>query len=549
MLANKSIQPKKFVIYTRCSTDEQAMGDYTTLDAQAHHCKHMMDAFGYELADFGKNGVINDDGYSGKDLKRPGIQSILANINTKREFDGIIFFRLDRLTRNPRDLYAMIDLLREKDVDFISVRENLDSSTAIGRVVIGILGLLSAFERELTGERVKASAIARSREGYRVGGTTPLGYKLLKTGEVRPNGKQSTKVILDKKLAPRLTIIWEMAADNKSLTEIAEELIRRDIRTRKNIVWRKQGVSLILKNPFYKGYIRYNGEMHRGKHESLVEPRMWDKANAVMNAKMPGKRLQKLNSNHEFLMAGLIKCGKCGSHMVSVHSSGREQKKFFYYECGRSRQGLGCDCNRIPAVGLDQAVIRYFRRAAENQEIILKAIGNAILDAQITFEKLEAQINEKDARVIALKHEVDQLLNLAMKDSISQGTTYKTKMAGLEKEIETLEEELNQLKAQRSVAQMDANAAEFIYRNIRATMQYLDTAPPDVQKSLLRMLVHSIVVSDQTVEINMYIQPECLPSTLAQLPIKAENPALINDQSEVLASDAAVSTERQVWGE
>ncbi|MFH1665902.1 MAG: recombinase family protein, partial [Candidatus Omnitrophota bacterium] len=199
----RSKEKKRFVIYTRCSTDDQAQGDFTTLDAQAHHCKNMLDAFGYELADIGKNGIVNDDGYSGKDLNRPGIQTILSqvkkksHINEKRPFDGIIFFRLDRLTRNPRDLYSLIDTFRDSDIDFISVRENLDSSTAIGRVVIGILGLLSAFERELTGERVKASAIARVRQGKWVGGFLCYGYKLIKDGDPLPNGRQPHKVVLD----------------------------------------------------------------------------------------------------------------------------------------------------------------------------------------------------------------------------------------------------------------------------------------------------------------------------------------------------------------
>ena len=180
---NTNTQKKKrYVIYTRCSTDDQAQGDFTTLDAQAYHCKNMLDAFGYELAEIGKKGIIKDDGYSGKDLNRPGIQLILTNVKQKK-FDGIIFFRLDRLTRNPRDLYALIDLFRDTGIDFISVRENLDSSTAIGRVVIGILGLLSAFERELTGERVKASCLARVRQGKWVGGNVPFGYKLIDDGD------------------------------------------------------------------------------------------------------------------------------------------------------------------------------------------------------------------------------------------------------------------------------------------------------------------------------------------------------------------------------
>ena len=129
---NKKTEKKRYVIYTRCSTDDQAQGDFTTLDAQAYHCKNMLDAFGYELADIGKKGVVTDDGYSGKDLNRPGIQSILSQIHKKPSFDGIIFFRLDRLTRNTRDLYWLIDQFRAKEIDFVSVRENLDSSTAIG---------------------------------------------------------------------------------------------------------------------------------------------------------------------------------------------------------------------------------------------------------------------------------------------------------------------------------------------------------------------------------------------------------------------------------
>jgi site-specific DNA recombinase len=552
ILNNKTEEKKKYIIYTRCSTDEQAMGDYTTLDAQAHHCKNMLDAFGYELADFGKKGIVNDDGYSGKDLSRPGIQQILQSIETQRPFDGIIFFRLDRLTRNPRDLYAMIDLFKEKDIDFISVRENLDSSTAIGRVVIGILGLLSAFERELTGERVKASAIARVRQGYRVGGTTPIGYKLVKDGPQLPNGKQPKKIVLDEKVAPHLKIVWEMAAENRSLVEIAETLMKRGVYTRNKLTWRKQGVSLILKNPFYKGYIRYNGELHPGKHEPLVEEKMWDKANDVMNARKPGKRLRALKHDHKFLLSGLIKCGKCGSHLVSVHSSGRDKKKFFYYECGRSRQGLGCDYNRIPANGLDQAVIKYFKQASENAEVIYRAIGNAIQEAQMTFDKIDAQMKEKDKRLSLLKRETQKLLDLALKNSVAKGTTYKAKMTELEREIIELEDEMDKLRAKRNVAQMNAQSGEFTHSNIRLIMQHMADAPAEIQKNLLQMLIHSIIVYDDTIEMNLFVQPECLPQNLPEMPLKDENPDLNDDQdgvnAETVALKDSVSTYRQEWG-
>ncbi|MDP3785935.1 MAG: recombinase family protein, partial [Candidatus Omnitrophota bacterium] len=243
----KPLKKKRYIIYTRCSTDEQAQGDFTTLDAQAYHCKNMIDAFGHEMADFGKGGIIYDDGYSGKDLNRPGIQSALNDILKQKSFDGIVFFRLDRLTRNPRDLYALIDLFKEHEIDFISVRENLDSSTAIGRVVIGILGLLSAFERELTGERVKASCIARARQGKWVGGSVPFGYKLIDDGSPLPNGRQPHKLAFDEAIGPALRTIWQMAAENKSLTEIGTELTRIGVPTPQGKLWRRQCVASILK--------------------------------------------------------------------------------------------------------------------------------------------------------------------------------------------------------------------------------------------------------------------------------------------------------------
>jgi len=544
-------QKKRFVIYTRCSTDDQAQGDYTTLDAQAHHCKNMMDAFSYELADFGKAGIINDDGYSGKDLNRPGIQSILEDIQNKRSFDGVIFFRLDRLTRNTRDLYSMIDLFKEHNVDFISVRENLDSSTAIGRVVIGILGILSAFERELTGERVKASAIARVRQGFRIGGTTPIGYKLVIDGDPLPNGRQPRKAVIDEELAPHIKTIFEMAADNRSLTEIGQELLKRDVITKHKNIWRRQGLSTIIKCNFYKGYLKYSGEIHKAKHEPLVSEKLWEKANAVLKARLPGHSFAKSVHDNVYLLGGLIRCGQCGSHMVNAHAIGRE-KRFYYYECARSRQNLGCSFKRISAPGFDEAIIKYFKRASEDQNIISAAIGSAILESTLKFEETEAKLNIQQDKLNALRHEADKLIQLAMDNAITTGSTYKNKLAGIESEIGRIEEDIQKLQVQKRVAQMDASSGEFLYSNIKLAMQYLEQAPPEAQKSLLQALIKDITAYDEKIAINMYLEEtlrDTLPKFIDQKTTKKEkNPTPTRSQDRVLASIAPVSQGRPIWG-
>ncbi len=496
---------KRFVIYTRCSTDDQAQGEFTTLDAQTHHCKNMLEAFGYELANFGNNGIINDDGYSGKDLNRPGIQEILQDIQRVKSFDGIIFFRLDRLTRNPRDLYSMIDIFKDKEINFLSVRENLDSSTAIGRVVIGIIGLLSAFERELTGERVKASAIARARQGKWVAGKPPFGYKLIKYGDPLPNGKQPSKVEIDRTIAPYIKQIFELAADNKTLSEIGNILIQNKVPTAKKLIWRKQTVAKIIKNTFYKGIISYCGEIHQGNHPATVDEDLWEKANRMISANLPDHRFAKISKSYNNKLKGIVKCGKCGSIFISTVAHSHTGKKFYYYECSRARQKLGCDTKRISAAAFDEAVLAFFRRASKDQEIIVKAMGSAIKDSMSKLDAYKKEIRALQEKLTEAKKAAEKILNLAIEKVITKGVTYSEKMSAYEKKIAVLEDKLSKAEARRRAANMSIHSGKYLYSNLRFAMQHLDEAPPEAQITLLRAIIEAIDVHDDHIFMRMYV--------------------------------------------
>ena len=532
---------KRYIIYTRCSTDDQAQGDFTTLDAQAHHCKNMLDAFGYDLAKFGKNGVVTDDGYSGKDLNRPGIQSILKDIHSKKSFDGVIFIRLDRLTRNPRDLYTMIDLFNEKEIGFLSVRENLDSSTAIGRVVIGIIGLLSAFEREMTGERVKASAIARARQGKWVAGKPPFGYNLVKHGDPLPNGKQPTKIEIDQTIAPYIKQIFELAADNKTLSEIGSILIQNEVPTAKKLIWRKQTVAKIIKNTFYKGMISYCGEIHQGNHSAIVDEELWEKANRVISANLPGHRFSKIYKDYNNKLKGIIKCGKCGSALVSTIAHSHTGKIFYYYECSRARQKLGCNAKRISATAFDEAVITFFRRASKDQEIIVKAMGSAIKDNNAKLESYDKEILKHQKKLTKIKKDAEKLLDLAIKKVITKGDTYSEKMSTYEKEIALLEDTLSKLEARRTATNMSAHSGEYLYSNLRFAMQHLDEAPPEAQITLLKALIKAVEVHDDHVIMRMYVSKPSEEIACHIDPLKQETPPGTDN------STGQGSPERQQW--
>ncbi|OGW80029.1 MAG: hypothetical protein A3G33_08180 [Omnitrophica bacterium RIFCSPLOWO2_12_FULL_44_17] len=480
---------KRFIIYVRCSTDDQSRGDYTTLDAQAHHCKNMLEALDYETAR-----IVKDDGFSGKDLKRPGIQGVLKEIGNGKThtFDGIIFFRLDRLTRNPRDLYALIDLFKENDIDFISVKENMDSSSALGRVVIGIIGLLSAFERELTGERVKASSIARARQGMWTGGTLPYGYKLQDTGPM-VDGRQPHKVVIDAAIAQKLKLIWQMAAENKSIRTIARELEKREIKGPTGKSWRAQTVLNILRNPFYKGEMRWAGETHKGKHEQLIDAAIWEKANRVVSANLPGHRFIAKPKEYIFLLEGLLSCGQCGSRMITKFSLGESKKKFHYYICGRRNQGLGCDSMPLSAPNFDQAVISFFRNSSKDQRLIVKAVENALLEARSRLNFAGKNIVKVEKQLKTAREAAEKLIDLALNGTISKGTTYKARLEALEAETCKLENQLAKLQAQKTAAEMSADSAKFIHSNIVFIMGRFDKADPATQKAFFQALIKEII--------------------------------------------------------
>lgn len=501
---HKESAKKRFVIYTRCSTDEQAQGDFTTLDAQAHHCKNMLEAMGYELVR-----TVKDDGFSGKDLNRPGIQSVLKELgirNQKRTFDGIIFFRLDRLTRNPRDLYGLIDLFKENETDFISVRENLDSSSALGRVVIGIIGLLSAFERELTGERVKASGLARVRQGKWIGGPLPFGYKLVDDGKPLPNGRQPHKIVVDPEIGPKLKPIWQMAADNKSLGIIAKELGRQGLKGPKGKPFWRQTVLKILSSRFYLGYVTWAKETHKGRHEAIIDKETWEKANKTIGKNLPGHRFAPQPKVYIYLLESLLRCGKCGSFMVNTSSRGQNGQKFPYYICSRKNQSLGCDAERLNASVFDNALIDYFRRSSYDQRLIIKAIERAVSEARVKLSTAEKEIEKLEGKLRESQDAAEKLVDLGLRGGIGNSSAYKARMEKIEEEIKEAETQLDYLRAKKKVAEMSANSGTFLHSRVVFAMARFNETSPEAQKTLFKSLIKEIVVHDERIELKMFIE-------------------------------------------
>jgi len=324
---------KKCAIYTRVSTDNQAEKFFNSCETQELKIKSFIDS----QEDLTVYDVYSDPGYSGGSTNRPDLQRLLGDIKVNK-IDIIISYKIDRLTRSPKDFYQMIELFEEYGVDFISVTERFDTSTPSGRLLRNIMLTFAQFERELSSERTKDKLLQRAEQGMWNGGNIPYGYKSIDK-QLVPDKDQS-KIIKD---------IFNTYLEIRCISTI-----HKKVKSESNLS--KSQVAYILKNPVYTGKIKYNGNIYEGAHQAIISENIFNKVQALFSKKVKRYRTYK---NH--LFAGFIKCSECGSLMtpyhVNKHSKGK-MKHYYYYRCTKTfkHDWESCGTKQINADRLEQYI-------------------------------------------------------------------------------------------------------------------------------------------------------------------------------------------------
>ena len=243
----------RVAIYIRVSTLDQALKGYS-LDAQRHILEQWAKDHGHEIY-----AVYEDAGISGKDIThRPALRQLLADAK-KGSFDLILIWALSRLTRSVADLYNTWDLLRLHDIDIKSHTEPFDTSTVIGRAMMGILGVFAQMVRELTAERVKAAMSERAAQGKRTCNEV-LGYDL--------DGPDSLKI--NEAEAERVRYIFDRYLEYRNLSAVAELCSLKGYVGKRGRKFKAQHIKTILSRPIYAGYNSYMGQLYQGNHTPII---------------------------------------------------------------------------------------------------------------------------------------------------------------------------------------------------------------------------------------------------------------------------------------
>ena len=339
-------QIKQCAIYTRVSTDMQAEKEFSSCESQET-----------KIRDFIKSQnnwqvfkVYSDAGYTGANTNRPALQELLEDIK-QNKVDIILAYKIDRLTRSPKDFYQLIEILDRYGTDFISITERFDTSTPAGRLLRNIMLTFAQFERELVSERVKDKLLERAKKGMWNGGHLPFGYE-----------RKNKRLVINKKEAEIVRLIYETYLETRYIERIYNLLKEKNIKNRQGKTFSKQLIALILRNITYTGRINYAGQIYQGLHQPIISEELFELAQQAHR-----RRIRKFRIYKYFLLGGLIRCKECGYTMsacfTNKHRNGK-LKRYYYYRCTcvNKKGWQACPTKEVSAERIENYILENLER-------------------------------------------------------------------------------------------------------------------------------------------------------------------------------------------
>ncbi len=370
-------QITRCAIYTRVSTDLQAEKEFSSCESQEQKIKSFVESQNnWQICK-----IYSDPGYTGANINRPALQELLEDVK-QGKIDIILSYKIDRLTRSPRDFYQLIEVFEKYQADFISITERFDTSTPAGRLLRNIMLTFAQFERELTSERTKDKAMERAKKGLCGGGSAPFGYK-----------KENKKLVVNKKEAEIIRLIFETYIETGSSGKVYDLLKEKKIKNRHNKSFRKPSIAYILRNVVYAGKIKYTNQIYQGIHQPIISEELFELAQ-----KTHKKRVRKFRIYKNFLFGGMVDCKKCGYKMtpcfVNKWTKGK-LKRYYYYRCTSThhKDWQACPVKQINADRLERYVLENLERISLDKnyvENLIFKLNNSIASSNPEVKKIES---------------------------------------------------------------------------------------------------------------------------------------------------------------
>jgi site-specific DNA recombinase len=341
-------------IYTRVSTDQGLEQDFNSLDAQYDASQAYIRSqahAGWTLL----RAKYDDGGFSGGNTDRPALQRLLEDVGAGK-IDVIVVYKVDRLTRSLADFAKLVELFDRHNVSFVSVTQQFNTTTSMGRLTLNVLLSFAQFEREVTSERIRDKISASKRKGLWVGGMTPLGYD-----------SKDRKITVNAAEAERVRTIFRSYLKLGSLNLLMANLRKRGIVTKLRklktgqrvggIPFARGSLAQLLRNRFYIGEVAFKGEILKGEQPVILDRVLFDAVQARLNEQVTSHKAKWMKS--EALLTGRIFDDR-GNRMSPSHSR-RGNLKYRYYLSSALLRGTAehaGSVRRVPATDVEALVIK-----------------------------------------------------------------------------------------------------------------------------------------------------------------------------------------------
>jgi site-specific DNA recombinase len=523
IILEEKIKTLRAVIYCRVSSEEQSMREFSIPEIQIPQCIQLIREKGWKFIKSYIDAGLDGNAF----LKRPDLQTMLEEVDT---YDIVVVYSFDRLVRDDENteaqIYSVLDRNKKQITSVLQGVEILspevyDPKSLNASTMRQVRGLQVSFDSKIRRERFMASRVRTVESGKHIV-EAPLGYKTIR--EIDPNDIKKRRTVgyrvINKEEAPTLKRIFTERAEGKSYMDIACGLNKDGIKTRNGKEWSKARIGQVLKNSFSAGYIVWNKTQDRKFGDSnvltpipeekwqyipvnkekekyykpIIDKELFDKAQEITknNRKLRGKASYSKN-----ILAGLIKCPKCGSPMVETSYSKMKRPPFYrsYLLCTQWNSKHKCSNQRYPALDIKEAVVKD----------VIRYLNNPKEFEKYHYQNREEILREKNKELVnyefKIKKSQERIYNLNIKylDNKIKEDYYKDLLNSLEKEEEGIRNKITSLRAEiDNLKERQEKIIEFKTLGKELHKRF-ETLEIQQKKVILQSLIEKIVLKEDRI--------------------------------------------------
>ena len=465
--------------------------------------------------------LYEDPGHSAKDMQRPALFRLLGDIRDKK-VRSLTVTKIDRLTRNIRDLLHLMELFEEHNIVFKSLTQPIDTATVMGRAFLRLMGEFAQMEREMTSERVGEDMRHRAKNGKWNGGVIPYGF-----------GVVDKQLVEEPSESAIINLIFDKYVERESLRAVTHWLNTNNYRTRNNVTWAASSIRRVLTNPTYVGKVWYNKRVSSksgrkmvsrpksqwivvdGVHKGIVGEETFNTAQDILKQQYKEPR-RKFS---EYLLSGLIRCGYCGG---SLNGYGQQRirkgklEQYFYYKCHNhaSKGNSVCKGMAIRRQLIEDAVVKTIMLLWRDEDYKIKA-KKALEEYNAQAENGRSPLNTELDTLRKRNNAIEDKLRILLENLENRyidGATYKSRSKELIGELESNKSRVSAIESQLNSIQTNVVTFEAVCDALKNFELCWDGLELPQKKDLLASIIQNITVYKDRAEIKLYFLPDLHPT-------------------------------------